>query len=83
MIVSPASADPPTIHSFINTLKSNIGWLPGNFSMRSSTIRVLQKAGLSTVILSHIFDTRGAWAKMGNQCFQHDGDDGILSKFGT
>jgi hypothetical protein len=71
------------VFSFINTLDSNIGWLPGNFSIQPNTLRILQKAGLSAVILSHIFDSEGAWSKMGNQCSQQNDDDKLMSSIGT
>lgn len=71
------------IFSFINTLSSNTGWLPGNFSIQPTTLRILQKAGFSAVILSHIFDSEGAWAKMGNQCSQFRDNGTSMSSFGT
>lgn len=71
------------IFSFINTLGSSTGWLPGNFSIPPNTLRILHRAGLSTVVLSHIFDSEGVWSKMGNQCLQHNDDKKLMSSIGT
>ncbi|KAF2872052.1 hypothetical protein BDV95DRAFT_571294 [Massariosphaeria phaeospora] len=66
---------------FINTRACEVGWLPGNFSIRPQALRSLMKAGLSKTTLSGIYMLEGTWAKMGNHCFQHQDDLGNLSSF--
>ena len=69
--------------SFINTLKSDSSWLPGNFSPRSKTIHILRKAGLSGVLLCNLFSEQSYWAKMGNQRYLRYDDTGNMDSFGT
>lgn len=68
--------------SFLSTLESRAGWLPGNFSIRARTLRILQQAGLSSTILDTLFAKEGGWSKMGNQCFTKVDADGNLENFG-
>jgi hypothetical protein len=72
-----------TISSFVNTLNSDSCWLPGNFSPRSKTIRILRKAGLSGVLLCNLFSEQSYWAKMGNQRYLRYDDTGNMDSFGT
>ena len=68
--------------SFLNTLQTNAGWLPGNFDIRPQTIRVLRQAGLSRVLLTNLYSRHGSWSKMGNQqCVRYD-DNEELTSFG-
>ncbi|KAF2469542.1 uncharacterized protein BDR25DRAFT_288446 [Lindgomyces ingoldianus] len=65
---------------FINTFQGDSGWLPGNFTIRPSTVSCLRNGGFSGVILCSIYSAEGLWAKMGNQCFlQHDHDGNLAS----
>ncbi|KAF2687246.1 hypothetical protein K458DRAFT_415510 [Lentithecium fluviatile CBS 122367] len=66
---------------FLSTLQSRIGYLPGNFTFRPRTLRILQKAGLSGVILGSIFSADGNWANMGSHCFTQNDNDSCLSSF--
>lgn len=69
--------------SFVNTLNSDSRWLPGNFSPRRETIRLLRVAGLSGVLLCNLYSEDSYWAKMGNQRYLHyDGSD-QLDSFGN
>lgn len=53
--------------SFINTLQTDLSWLPGNFGPRKKTIRILRDAGLSGILLCNLYSEQSYWAKMGNQ----------------
>ncbi|KAF3002104.1 hypothetical protein E8E13_009803 [Curvularia kusanoi] len=64
---------------FVNTLECNSGWLPGNFSLRPETIRILREAGLSGLLLCNLFSKESYWAKMGNQRQFKYGDNDQLS----
>ncbi|PVI07356.1 hypothetical protein DM02DRAFT_666696 [Periconia macrospinosa] len=66
---------------FINTLASGISWLPGNFNLPPSMLKILLKVGLSKVILTEIFTYEGAFAKMGPQCFEWRNANDYLSRF--
>lgn len=68
--------------SFINTLETNESWLPGNFDLPSSTIKVFREAGLSGVLLCNLYSRESYWAKMGNQRFLLYDDQGRLEKLG-
>ncbi|KZM26397.1 hypothetical protein ST47_g2476 [Ascochyta rabiei] len=63
---------------FINTLKTDNGWLPGNFDPRQRTIRILRKAGLSGVLLCNLYSEQSYWAKMGNQRYMRYDNHGQL-----
>ncbi|KAF2645001.1 hypothetical protein P280DRAFT_535697 [Massarina eburnea CBS 473.64] len=68
-------------HSFLNTLSSDVSWLPGNFSIRPRILKALLKAGLSKLVLGEIFTFEGSFAKLGEQCFQKKDKDGNLTSF--
>jgi hypothetical protein len=69
-------------YSFLNTLKSNLSWLPGNFCTRPRILKALLKAGLSKIVLGDMFTLEGSFARMGEQCFQRRHKNGDLSSFG-
>ncbi|KAF2023595.1 hypothetical protein EK21DRAFT_80526 [Setomelanomma holmii] len=64
--------------SFIDTLATNLGWLPGNFSIHPDTVSILRFFGLSGLLLCNLWTEHGYWAKMGNQRFMQSNDDGLL-----
>ncbi|KAF1932880.1 uncharacterized protein M421DRAFT_1459 [Didymella exigua CBS 183.55] len=66
---------------FINTLATSKSWLPGNFDLPSSTVKVLREAGLSGILLCNLYSQESYWAKMGNQKYLHHNDMGKLDKF--
>jgi len=66
---------------FVNTLKSDSSWLPGNFSPRLKTMCILRKAGLSGVLMCNLFSEQSYWAKMGNQSYLRYDDAGKLTSF--
>ncbi|KAF1968821.1 hypothetical protein BU23DRAFT_601957 [Bimuria novae-zelandiae CBS 107.79] len=66
---------------FLNTLRSREGWLPGNFSFSAHTLRTLQKAGLSSMVLDAIFTKSGYGSKMRNQCSTQREVTGELKSF--
>jgi hypothetical protein len=69
-------------NSFIDTTRSTVGWLPGNFSIRPRTLRSLQLAGLCGTIVGAIFNPEGSWSKLGNQSFTRENEGGSLKAFG-
>jgi hypothetical protein len=71
------------IPSFVNTLSTDKGWLPGNFDIRPRTIRALRKAGLSKALLINIYSKQAYWAKMGNQRVLHRDENNNLRSLGT
>jgi hypothetical protein len=72
-----------SIPSFINTLDTNKGWLPGNFDIPPRTMRALRKAGLSKAVLTNIYSKHAYWAKMGNQRVLHRDEHDALESLGT
>jgi hypothetical protein len=71
------------ITSFVNTLGTNKGWLPGNFDIRPRTIRALREAGLSKAILINIYSKQAYWAKMGSQRVLRRDKNNDLESLGT
>lgn len=70
------------LRSFLNTMETSAGWLPGNFDIRPQTIRTLRKAGLSGVLLNSLYSEHGYWSKMGNQKRMRYDNEGRLVSFG-
>ncbi|KAF2271805.1 uncharacterized protein EI97DRAFT_243409 [Westerdykella ornata] len=68
--------------SFIDSTNAPGPWALANFAIRSTTLSILQKAGLSSLLMSNIYSSEEFWAKMGNQRFLHRGDKGQLASFG-